>query len=79
MTKMENGPACVRPSVYVGIPLAADDRMRGIAGTTRLVGNGMTTAVKQSDNSDPKLTPKLNAENAAARRSGTTYMQGGDR
>jgi hypothetical protein len=69
----EFGPACVKPSVYVGKPLPQDDRMLGITGKP-MVSNGMTTAVKRSDNSDGALTPKLNAANEAAQRSGSVYM-----
>jgi hypothetical protein len=50
----------VSQSRYVGIPGKADDRMTGITSMKPLVSNGMTTAVKRSDNSDPQLNVKLN-------------------
>jgi len=68
------GEAIVKSSDYVGIPGLADDRMKGITGATPLITNGETTAVKQSNNSDPQLNVKLNSQANAARRSGTTYM-----
>ncbi|HZR88402.1 MAG TPA: hypothetical protein VFB02_16460 [Bradyrhizobium sp.] len=77
--KQTTGPSCVSPSRYVGIPLAADDRMKGITGAP-MVSNGMTTAVKYSDSSEMGLTRKLNSANDAARRTGTVFMptRGGD-
>jgi hypothetical protein len=69
----ELGPACVKPSVYVGIPNAADDRMAGITGNPMAKGTTTITA-RASDNSDGTLTPKLNAANEAAQRSGSVYM-----
>jgi len=50
------------------------DRFQGVVGSRPLVGNGMTTAVKRSDNSQPGLNDSLNSKAAAAQRAGTVGM-----
>jgi hypothetical protein len=47
----------------------APDPMKGVLGKP-IVSNGMTTAVKRSDNSEMGLARKLNEANAAAQRRG---------
>ena len=76
MAKTEFGPDCVKPSSNV----SADVGTRipeGILGKP-IVSNGMTTAVKRSDNSGkPSMTHDINVANDAARRSGTVFMPTG--
>ena len=60
----EFGPNCVKPSKFVGSPSPdpGPDRMAGVTSMTPIISNGMTSAVKQSDNSSKSgISPLLNA------------------
>jgi hypothetical protein len=54
------GAGMVKSSEFVGERHSFDNRMAGITSMKPLVSNGMTTAVRYSENSDPQLNVKIN-------------------